>query len=96
MKLANVFPKGSEFEDMKSKILEGVGSNKTLYLIYRGKGMDSGFGDYCSNWENSPVRLGVDILFFLEERDAKAFVEELNKESKNKFYSEGETRRIRW
>lgn len=62
---------------------------KTIYVIYRGQGDDSGFGDYCSNWEDTPMTLNGDILWFNDREIAYRIAKELTDKSADKFYGAG-------
>lgn len=62
---------------------------KTIYLIYKGQGMDSGFGDYTSSWDNAPMDLEGEILWFNSEKTAESIVKKLNKASISEFHKAG-------
>ena len=62
---------------------------KTIYVIYRGQGMDPGFGDYCSNWESTPLKLNGETLWFSSKEVAEKITKDLKEKSADKFYSAG-------
>ena len=64
---------------------------KIIYVIYRGQGMDSGFGDYCSSWESTPMKLNGEILWFNSKEVAEKIAKDLTENSANKFYGAGKS-----
>lgn len=62
---------------------------KTIYVIYRGQGMDSGFSNYCSSWEGTPMKLNGETLWFDSKEVAEKIAEDLKEKSADKFYSAG-------
>lgn len=65
-------------------------SDKTLYLIYSGYGVDGGFGDYSGvSWSDKPLAIKGETVWFSSESLAQEVVEKLNEESRSVFYSTG-------
>jgi hypothetical protein len=61
-------------------------SDHTIYLIYAGTGNDGGFGDHAGvSWSSSPIKIDGQTVWFENQAEAEAIVEELNHASSNVF-----------
>lgn len=64
--------------------------SRTMYILYSGYGIDSGFGDYAGvHWNTNPVKVNEKTVWFDNSETADLVVKELNKQSSEKFYSTG-------
>ena len=62
---------------------------KKIYVIYRGQGDDGGFGDYVPCWENTPLTLRGETLWFNHKETAERVTKDLNELSQKEFYKSG-------
>lgn len=62
----------------------------TFYMLYAGVGRDGGFGDYAgAYWDEEPVKINDEIIWFQTEDDAQKVVDDLNEKSWRKFSEAG-------